>query len=136
MREIAVEAKSHWGYDRARVEEWALGGDFEPESLRKRLLYVAEVEGRPVGWAALIPRGEVGWLEDLWVEPAWIGRGLGRILFERVAAEARQRGARRLEWEAEPNAAGFYEHLGGAYVRDSDETEWGRVLEVLGLDLG
>ena len=136
MREIAVEAKAHWGYDRARVEEWALGGDFEPESLRKRLLYVAEVEGRPVGWAALIPRGEVGWLEDLWVEPAWIGRGLGRILFERVAAEARQRGARRLEWEAEPNAAGFYEHLGGAYVRDSDETEWGRVLEVLGLDLG
>jgi GNAT superfamily N-acetyltransferase len=136
LREIAVEAKSHWGYDRARVEEWALGGDFEPESLRKRLLYVAEVEGRPVGWAALIPRGEVGWLEDLWVEPAWIGRGLGRILFERVAAEARQRGARRLEWEAEPNAAGFYEHLGGAYVRDSDETEWGRVLEVLGLDLG
>ena len=135
MREIAVEAKAHWGYDRALVEEWALGGDFDPESLRKRLLYVAEGDGRPVGWAALIPRGEVGWLEDLWVEPAWIGRGVGRALFEHVAAEARQRGARRLEWEAEPNAQGFYEHLGATYVRDSEETEWGRVLEVLGVDL-
>ena len=135
MREIAVEAKAHWGYDRALVEEWALGGDFDPESLRKRLLYVAESDGRPVAWAALIPRGEVGWLEDLWVEPAWIGRGVGRALFEHVAAEARQRGARRLEWEAEPNAQGFYEHLGATYVRDSEETEWGRVLEVLGVDL-
>ena len=135
MREIAVEAKAHWGYDRALVEEWALGGDFDPESLRKLLLYVAESDGRPVGWAALIPRGEVGWLEDLWVEPAWIGRGVGRALFEHVAAEARQRGARRLEWEAEPNAQGFYEHLGATYVRDSEETEWGRVLEVLGVDL-
>ena len=135
MREIAVEAKAHWGYDRALVEEWALGGDFDPESLRKRLLYVAESDGRPVGWAALIPRGEVGWLEDLWVEPAWIGQGVGRALFEHVAAEARQRGARRLEWEAEPNAQGFYEHLGATYVRDSEETEWGRVLEVLGVDL-
>ena len=135
MREIAVEAKAHWGYDRALVEEWALGGDFDPESLRKRLLYVAESDGRPVGWAALIPRGEVGWLEDLWVEPAWIGRGVGRALFEHAAAEARQRGARRLEWEAEPNAQGFYEHLGATYVRDSEETEWGRVLEVLGVDL-
>jgi GNAT superfamily N-acetyltransferase len=96
---------------------------------------VAEVEGQQVGWAALIPRGEVGWLEDLWVEPAWIGRGLGRVLFERVAMEARQRGARRLEWESEPNASGFYERMGGTYVRDSEETEWGRVLEVLGLDL-
>ena len=135
MREIAVEAKAHWGYDRALVEEWALGGDFDPESLRKRLLYVAESDGRPVGWAALIPRGEVGWLEDLWVDPPWIGRGVGRMLFEHVAAEARQRGARRLEWEAEPNAQGFYEHLGATFVRDSEETEWGRVLEVLGVDL-
>jgi len=135
LREIAVEAKAHWGYDRALVEEWALGGDFDPESLRKRLLYVAESDGQAVGWAALIPRGEVGWLEDLWVEPAWIGRGVGRALFEHVAAEARQRGARRLEWEAEPNAQGFYEHLGATYVRDSEETEWGRVLEVLGVDL-
>ncbi|HSS81385.1 MAG TPA: GNAT family N-acetyltransferase [Gaiellaceae bacterium] len=135
LRAIAVEAKAHWGYDRAQVEEWALGGDFEPESLRKRLLYVAEVDGRPVGWAALIPRGEVGWLEDLWVEPAWIGRGLGRALFEHVATEARQLGARQLEWEAEPNASGFYEHMGGAYVRDSEVTEWGRVLEVLAVEL-
>ena len=135
MREIAIEAKAHWGYDRARVEEWALAGDFEPESLRSRLLYVAEADGRPVGWAALIPRGEVGWLEDLWVEPAWIGKGLGRQLFERVAEEARERGARRLEWEAEPNATGFYERMGGVYVRDSEVTEWGRVLQVLGVDL-
>jgi GNAT superfamily N-acetyltransferase len=135
LRAIAVEAKAHWGYDRVLVEEWAQGGDFEPESLRARLLYVAEVDGASVGWAALIPRGEVGWLEDLWVEPAWIGQGLGRALFEHVAAEARRRGARRLEWEAEPNAQGFYEHLGGAYVRDSEETEWGRVLQVLAVEL-
>ena len=135
LRAIAIEAKAHWGYDRALVEEWAQGGDFEPASLRARLVYVAEVEGDPVGWAALIPRGEVGWLEDLWIEPAWIGQGLGRALFEHVAAEARLLGARRLEWEAEPNAHGFYEHLGAAYVRDSEETEWGRVLQVLAVEL-
>jgi GNAT superfamily N-acetyltransferase len=99
------------------------------------LLYVAEADGHPVGWAALILRGEVGWLEDLWVEPAWIGRGPGRMLFEHVAAEARERGSRRLEWEAEPGAAGFYAHMGGTYVRDSEETEWGRVLQILGVDL-
>jgi GNAT superfamily N-acetyltransferase len=136
LREIAVDAKAHWGYDRARVEEWAVGGDFEPESLRARLVFVAEAAGgEPVGWASLIPRAEVGWLEDLWVEPAWIGRGVGRLLFEHVAEQARGLGARRLEWEAEPNATGFYERMGGRYVRDSEVTEWGRVLEVLGVEL-
>lgn len=135
LREIAVDAKAYWGYDRRRVEEWAEAGDFEPDSLRARLLFVAEAGGEPIGWAALIPRGEVGWLEDLWVEPAWIGRGVGRLLFEHVAGRARELGARRLEWEAEPNAKGFYERMGGGYVRDSEVTEWGRVLDVLGVEL-
>jgi len=95
------------------VQDWATAGDFEPESLGRRLVYVAETQGEPIGWAALVPRGEVGWLEDLWIEPDWIGRGIGRLLFEHVA-----------EREAEPNARGFYERMGGAYVRDSEVTEW------------
>jgi GNAT superfamily N-acetyltransferase len=135
LREIAVDAKAHWGYDRARVEDWAVGGDFEPERLRARLVFVAESEGAPIGWASLIPRGEVGWLEDLWVDPAWIGRGVGRLLFEHAADRARELGARRLEWEAEPNATGFYEHMGGTFVRESEVSEWGRVLDVLGVEL-
>lgn len=135
LREIAVDAKAHWGYDRALVEAWGAHGDFEPESLRARELFVAEADGEPVGWAALIPRGEVGWLEDLWVDPPWIGRGVGRLLFEHVAERARGLGARRLEWEAEPNAHGFYERMGATYVRDSAVTEWGRVLDVLGVEL-
>jgi hypothetical protein len=57
------------------------------------------------------------------------------LLFEHVVTCARELGARRLEWEAEPNARGFYERMGGAYVRDSETTEWGRVLEVFGLAL-
>jgi GNAT superfamily N-acetyltransferase len=111
------------------------GGDFDPEGLGERLVYVAESDGSVVGWAALIPRGAVAWLEDLWIEPRWIGRGVGRMLFEHVAATAGELGARRLEWEAEPNALGFYERMGGTYVRDSETTEWGRVLQVLGVDL-
>jgi len=135
LREIAIEAKAHWGYDRARVEEWGTHGDFEPESLRSREVYVAEANSAPVGWASLIPRGEVGWLEDLWIDPPWIGRGVGRLLFEHVAGRARELGARRLEWEAEPNARGFYERMGATYVRESEVTEWGRVLDVLGVEL-
>jgi GNAT superfamily N-acetyltransferase len=135
LREIAVDSKAHWGYDRGRVEEWAEGSAFDPKSLGNRLVYVGEADGDPVGWASLVPRGEVGWLEDLWVEPAWIGRGVGRMLFEHVKERARDLGATRLEWEAEPNARGFYERMDGSYVRDSEVTEWGRVLEVLGVDL-
>jgi GNAT superfamily N-acetyltransferase len=126
LREIAFAAKAHWGYDRDLVRAWAEGIDLDDG----RELLVEDG-----AWASVRVRGEVCWLEDLWVEPAAMGRGLGRLLFERAAALGRERGCTRMEWEAEPNAIGFYERMGAAYVRDGDVTEWGRVLPVLGISL-
>jgi hypothetical protein len=40
-----------------------------------------------------------------------------------------------MEWEAEPNALGFYERMGGRYLRDSEPSAWGRVIPVMGVDL-
>ena len=126
LREIARAAKGHWGYDPQLVADWANAIEFPPEEH----LIVAEH-----GWAAVVPRGEVAWLDDLWIEPAAMGRGLGRELFERAAAVAREAGCTRMEWEAEPNALGFYERMGAVYVRDSEPSEWGRVLAVMGVSL-
>jgi hypothetical protein len=40
-----------------------------------------------------------------------------------------------MEWEAEPNALGFYEQMGGRHLRDSEPGVWGRVNAVMGIDL-
>lgn len=135
LREIAIAAKASWGYDLDRVREWAQGGDFTPEGLVRIGAFVTEEDGVVVGWAALIARGEVAWLEDLWVEPAWMRRGIGAALFQAAADRARAAGARRMEWEAEPNALPFYERLGARRVRDSSPTSWGRSVPVLSVDL-
>ena len=135
LREIAMAAKSNWGYEEEAVRSWAAQGDFSPAGLATKIFLVAEEEGRAVGFASLIPQAELAVLDDLWIEPAWIGRGVGSQLFRACADRARELGAKRLEWEAEPNAAGFYERMGGRYVRDSDPTAFGRVIPVMGLDL-
>ncbi len=135
MKEIAVAAKGWWGYEPEQVREWASQGDFTPERLARLIVFVAAVDGRAIGWSSLIPKGEVGWLEDLWVEPEWIGKAVGTMLFRRTADEARRLGARRFEWEAEPHAVGFYEKLGARHLRWSEVSEWGRRLSVMGLDL-
>jgi N-acetylglutamate synthase-like GNAT family acetyltransferase len=135
LRQIAIDAKGHWGYDREWIRSWAAQGDFSSEALQGKPVLVAEAEGRAVGFAALIPQGAVAVLDDLWIEPAWIGRGVGSELFEACVARARELGAERMEWEAEPNAVGFYEKLGGRYLRDSEPTEWGRIISVMGINL-
>ena len=135
LREIAIASKSHWGYEESAVRAWAAQGDFSAEGLAAKEFLVAEADGQPLGFASLIPKGDLCLLDDLWLEPASIGRGLGSKLFEACAERARQLGARRLEWEAEPNAVGFYERMGGRYLRDSEPTEFGRVIPVMGMDL-
>jgi GNAT superfamily N-acetyltransferase len=135
LKEIAIAAKGFWGYEPDQVRSWADQGDFTPERLQELILFVAESDGHAIGWASLIPKDEVGWLEDLWIDPDWIGKGVGSLLFRRAADHAKTMGARRLEWEAEPNAIGFYEKMGGTYVRQSEQTEWGRTLSVMGVEL-
>jgi GNAT superfamily N-acetyltransferase len=135
LREMAIASKTHWGYDREWVQRWAEAGGFSREALLTRDIYVAEVGGEPVGWASVILKGEVCWLDDLWIEPAWIGKGIGSRLWRHAAGRALEHGAVRMEWEAEPNAIGFYEKMGGRYLRDSAEKEWGRVLPIMGVTL-
>jgi GNAT superfamily N-acetyltransferase len=136
LKEIAIAAKSSWGYDAESVRQWADDGDFSPTGLARLAAFVAEKDGRAVGWASLLWKTDGWWLEDLWVEPARMGKGVGSRLFRHAAAHARSAGAKRLHWEAEPHAVEFYERMGGRYVRDSEPSAWGRIVPIMGIDLG
>jgi len=126
LRDIAFAAKAHWGYDRELVRSWADSLELPPA---ENLLL------EDGGWASVYARGEVCRLEDLWVDPAAMGQGIGSRLFERAAAFGRDHGCTRMEWESDPNAVGFYERMGASHLRDSEPTEWGRVLPVMGVSL-
>jgi len=131
LRELTFRSKAHWGYDRDFVHRWAAGLTFESEEER----WVAEAGDEIVAWAALAPPGAgIAVLDDLWVDPAWMGKGLGRQLFGIAADRARELGAERLEWGAEENALGFYEKMGGRFLR-TYVTEWGREGEWYGVEL-
>jgi len=131
LRELTFESKAHWGYDHDLVHTWADQLEFPPDCDR----WVAEEDGRIVGWVGVAPPHDgVAILEHLWIDPASMGRGVGRRLFGLAVDRARELGAERLEWSAEPNAIGFYEKLGGRKLRDH-VTEWGRVAPWMGLQL-
>ncbi|HEX8305841.1 MAG TPA: GNAT family N-acetyltransferase [Jatrophihabitans sp.] len=83
--------------------------------------HVAEVDGAVVGCALWFLsystwQGSHGiYLEDLYVQPAHRGRGLGRGLLAALAEESCRRGFARLEWSVldwNMTAIKFYESLG------------------------
>ena len=88
---------------------------------------VAEVEGRAVGFALYFPTFSTFlckpglYLEDLFVEPAHRGCGIGKALLKRLAAITVERGGGRFEWRVldwnEPSIR-FYEGLGATLMRE------------------
>ena len=61
------------------------------------------------------------YLEDLFVLPEWRGRGVGRLLLERLAQIAVERDCGRLEWTVldwNRPAIGFYQRVGATPMAD------------------
>jgi GNAT superfamily N-acetyltransferase len=126
LRELTVTSKAHWGYELEFVERWVADGDFSAAGLAAKGAFVAEEAGRIVGWAAAITEGVRCWLDDLWVEPTSMLRGVGTLLFEHAVERAREQGCVRLEWQSEPHAVGFYKKMGGRVLRHEESRYWGR----------
>src|SRR5262249_18681034 len=93
LGEVARASKAHWGYDADVVGAWAVALDYSG-----RDVHVAEADGAIAGYATLAVEGERAELDELWVEPASMGRGVGELLFRFAAARAAACGADRLEW--------------------------------------
>ena len=109
---LCMRSKAHWGYDDAFVAACRAELTLGLHDLDENLMRVAEQEGAPVGVAQISLQGGWAELEKLFVEPAHIGCGVGRALFEWAAQAARGSGATSMNIESDPAAAPFYRRMG------------------------
>ena len=88
---------------------------------------IAEIAGEPIGFALFFQTYSTFrmrpcmHLEDLFVDPAHRGKGAGLALLRTVAAEARNRGCPRLDWNVldwNTDAIAFYEQQGARVLPD------------------
>lgn len=139
LTRIALAAKRHWGYPERWILQWTGGLNITPEIVRNNEVHVAVVEGgRTVGFYALVGEGRRIELEHLWISPEYIGRGVGRILFDHALGKAASLGAETLRLEADPNAEGFYRKMGAERVGENVYEIEGhrRVLPLMAVEIG
>ena len=113
LSRIAIEAKASWGYPAAWMRLWRDELLITPSLISERPTIVAEAAGRTAGFASLTLASGNANLEHMWVLPRQQSGGIGRVLFDWVLAECSRRGVHTLEVVSDPNAAGFYDRMGG-----------------------
>jgi len=119
LSELAMRSKAHWGYsaefmeacrEELTVNEADIGNDDYPCN-------VAEQGGAILGYYSLQEQADgVYELDALFVDPPYIGSGVGRSLIKHAIQVLAERGAARLIIQGDPNAAEFYETAGAVQV--------------------
>jgi GNAT superfamily N-acetyltransferase len=139
---LALRSKAYWGYDPTFLQACRGELTVNPKAAAAGRVVVLIEEDTPLGFYALDngERSDEAEISLLFVEPAVIGRGIGRALWEHAVAKARHQGLRRLKVLSDPFALGFYRAVGATLsgkirspVRAPDGSE--RCLPVLHYEL-
>ena len=116
LSKLCLRSKAVWGYDDAFMTACQNELTLRPDELQSTHLQVAERDSTVVGLAQVKVTDSDADLLKLFVEPALLRSGVGRLLFEWATARARGLGAVRMIIEADPDAAPFYERMGARYA--------------------
>jgi GNAT superfamily N-acetyltransferase len=118
LSELAMRSKAYWGYDDAFMEACRAELTVSEDRLHTEVIIVADESTGlgPIGYFALRVAPPASELMDLFVDPVWIGRGIGSLLWSRIVPAATTAGARWIDIEADPNAADWYERQGAQRV--------------------
>ena len=117
---LCLRSKAHWGYDaefmRLCVPSLTVGEDAIAEG---RVLVATDDNSQVIGTASVLRDGDDAELGLMFVDPAAIGGGIGRALFDEAVGLARRLGYRRMTILADVNAAPFYERMGARFLRNA-----------------
>jgi len=133
---LAFRSKAHWGYDAAFMEACRADLTVSSEEIARQPVYVLEGAELLLGFYTLRGDGDEATLTDLFLDPAAIGRGHGRRLWQHAVETARRLGCATLVLHSEPQAEGFYRAMGAVRVGDVPSNVFpGRMLPLMRIRL-
>jgi GNAT superfamily N-acetyltransferase len=116
LSRLAMISKAYWGYDADFMQACIPALTITPEFLAHHHVVLAEYQwvGTPktLGFYALSKDRPEAAIEHCFVDPAWIGKGIGTLLWRDMKCYALSEAITGLTVTADPNAAGFYRRMG------------------------
>ena len=113
---LAHAAKRHWGYPESWIAHWKSDLTITSEFISTNEVFVALAGKDIIGCSALVLGDSIAELEHMWINPEYMGKGVGRELLAQVTNRAANLDLRELEISADPNAEGFYRHMGAVRI--------------------
>lgn len=147
LSRLAFESKAHWGYSaefmNACIDELCVSAqDILSQCLTYRVCEAGdklstEDSDDVIGFYGIKHRSsDEAELEALFVKPAYIGKGIGKALFEHATAYSKEQGYKQLTINSDPNAEEFYLAAGAVRIgQEKSGSIAGRLLPIVQYNL-
>jgi GNAT superfamily N-acetyltransferase len=130
---LALRSKAHWGYDADFLAACQADLTLSADDITTSPVYVYDGVDAPSGYYRLVLQDDgVAELDALFVDPAAMGQGVGRRLWQHAVATAATLGCSEMVWQSDPQAEGFYLAMGAQRAGESESTVTpGRMLPLM-----
>ncbi len=139
LSDLALRSKAYWGYSTEFIEACRDELSYTPEQITDKQsdFQVLETSDVIIAFYKLDAQpGKNFELEALFVDPDWIGQGIGRDLLDHAKMMAVHKGGQSITVQSDPNAVAFYQSAGGVITgTESSGSIPGRTLPLLTIPL-
>ena len=133
---ITKKSKAYWGYSEEQMALWSELLTVSKTYIASSAVYKLVVDGVIVGYYSYIYLNENAVkLDNLFVLPAFIGKGFGKQLMRDFLFRVKSSTAKKILLDSEPKAAGFYGSFGFVQIGTLETAIKDRYLPVMELVL-
>ncbi|PYZ97010.1 GNAT family N-acetyltransferase [Alteribacter lacisalsi] len=131
LSSLAYKSKAYWGYSEEFLDKCKEDPTVTEEDIEENPVFVVESDGSIVAFYSFT-LNEASKLESLFIDPDYIGKGVGRVIWRDVLTNAKDIGLSEFYLDSEPYAEGFYSKMGADKVGTIQSTVFpGRSLPLM-----
>ena len=134
LNQITFASKQFWGYSDEQMEAWKEMLTMSESYLTENTVYKL-VQEEILGYYSFIIFENYVELDNLFVKPEKIWKGLGTFLLQHLLDEITKLGHHKIVLFADPNAERFYEKKGFQVIGSKPTQDKARFLPIMELNL-
>lgn len=136
LSDITFRSKAYWGYSKVQLKAWKEDLTISPDYIKENNVFKIDFEGEVCGYYSYFAQGqEEVLLDNLFLLPEVIGKGIGRMLLEDFIARVKSATFSSILLYSDPHAEGFYGYFGFKVIGQKETSIKGRFLPIMRLEI-
>jgi len=116
LTNIAINSEAYWGYDEEYMESFKNTYGVSENYISNYPTFLIEDNQIIVGFYSILMNVGETELEYFFINPDYIGKGYGKLLWNHVIENAKSLNIKQLEIVTSPEAIGFYIKMGAVKI--------------------